>query len=174
MKLIVSRKYNIVYISSALRSWWKFLWENKSLVMFGQGCAFFVRCFISAESLFSVPCNSNLLRACSGLSLLVADPSYYLWKILHVYIWNCSKVSVSTESLLMVCSAPKCFPKCLQPGTYSSFEEIVFCFQGSHSSFYLFSQWRRERFYPSCYEAWRFSWVKTSSLLGKSISVPYV
>lgn len=75
MKLIVSRKYNIVYISSALRSWWKFLWENKSLVMFGQGCAFFVRCFISAESLFSVPCNSNLLRACSGLSLLVADPS---------------------------------------------------------------------------------------------------
>lgn len=43
--------------------------------MFGQGCAFFVRYFISAESLFSVPCNSNLLRACLGLSLLIADPS---------------------------------------------------------------------------------------------------
>nr|XP_045758601.1 uncharacterized protein LOC123863282 isoform X1 [Mirounga angustirostris] len=48
--------------------------ENKSLV-FGEGSGFFLRCFISAQSLFCVPCNSSLLQVFFGLSLLVASPS---------------------------------------------------------------------------------------------------
>lgn len=76
--IIISRKYEISSISSARRKEWVRMGKNSCKrinLWLSEGPGFFLHCFISAQSLFCVPCNSSLLQVCFGLSLLVAGPS---------------------------------------------------------------------------------------------------
>lgn len=144
--------------------------------MFGQEYGFLLRCFISAESIFWVPCNSSLLQACSGLSLLVADPSLLFVEnspCLHLELlkgqckyWIFIN-GLFPSKMLSKMPAAKDLELVRRDSFLSVFRDLTVCS-------YLFYQWRKERFYPACYEAWRFSWVKASSLLGKCISGHYV
>ena len=133
-----------------------------------EGSGFFLRCFISAQSLFCVPCNSSLLQVCFGLSLLVAGPSLlFVEKAARLHLellkghckyWvlindlfpskklskmPAARVSISSESYFSLFSgAHRCALTCL--------------LRGEEKGFLLFGIRHED-----------ISWIKTSPLWGK-------
>lgn len=144
--------------------------------MFGEGSGFFLRGFISAESLFCAPCNSSLLQVCSGMSLLVAGPSSLFVEkspCLHLellkghckyWIFINGPFPYRMHSKM---PAAGDFQLLLRASFLPVFRDLQFCS-------YLFPHCWREWFYPAAIRYEGFSWVKASSLLGKTISVLYV
>lgn len=98
--------------------------------------------FLLSLSLFLCSWTCSPMQDSTDLALLKASPSEELWKKLHVYIWNCSKVTVSMVSLLLVYSSSSLFPTCLEPGLVAGEQCCIFAETLWPPC--LLSRWRRE------------------------------
>lgn len=117
--------------------------------------------FLLSLSLFLCSWTCSPMQDCTDLALLKASSSDELWKKLHVYIWNCSKVTVSMVSLLLVYSSSRLSNL---PGARAcSWRTVLHLFRDLMASLFAFSL-KKRGFILLVVSQEDFSWLKKQAL----------